>query len=174
MLDRIMNFISLCAVKCPFQVLFLLLLFTSCGTNKSSTKNDYSMQVVEQAQIADTTTSKHVEKSNEEERTTELTTITKTEYDTEKPVNPDTGKPPVKSEEITQKTKEITKKAENTSETNINKGMSGEINRKENIVLQNEIEKQREESTLFKQIGWCAISVSVLFIIVLLLKRKPH
>ena len=132
------------------------------------------MQVVEQAQIADTTTSKHVEKSNEEERTTELTTITKTEYDTEKPVNPDTGKPPIKSEEITQKTKEITKKAENTSETNINKGMSGEINRKENIVLQNEIEKQREESTLFKQIGWCAISVSVLFIIVWLLKRKPH
>lgn len=132
------------------------------------------MQVVEQAQIADTTTSKHVEKSNEEERTTELTTITKTEYDTEKPVNPDTGKPPVKSEEITQKTKEITKKVENTSETNINKGMSGEINRKENIVLQNEIEKQREESTLFKQIGWCAISVSVLFIIVWLLKRKPH
>lgn len=142
--------------------------------NLIKTKNDYSMQVVEQAQIADTTTSKHVEKSNEEERTTELTTITKTEYDTEKPVNPDTGKPPVKSEEITQKTKEITKKAENTSETNINKGMSGEINRKENIVLQNEIEKQREESTLFKQIGWCAISVSVLFIIVWLLKRKPH
>lgn len=110
MLDRIMNFISLCVIKCPFQVLFLLLLFNSCGTNKSATKNDYSMQVVEQAQIADTTTSKHVEKSNEEERTTELTTITKTEYDTEKPVNPDTGKPPVKSEEITQKTKEITKK----------------------------------------------------------------
>ena len=164
-----MNFISLCVVKCPFQVLFLLLLFNSCGTNKSATKNDYSMQVVEQAQIADTTISKHVEKSKEEEKTTELTTITKTEYDTEKPVNPDTGKPPVKSEEITQKTKEITKKAENTSETNINKGMSGEI-----IVLQNEIEKQKEESTLFKQIGWCAISVSVLFIIVWLLKRKPH
>ena len=123
MLDRIMNFISLCVIKCPFQVLFLLLLFNSCGTNKSATKNDYSMQVVEQAQIADTTTSKHVEKSNEEERTTELTTITKTEYDTEKPVNPDTGKPPVKSEEITQKTKEITKKAENTSETNI--GLEG-------------------------------------------------
>ena len=132
------------------------------------------MQVVEQAQIADTTTSKHVEKSNEEEKTTELTTITKTEYDTEKPVNPDTGKPPVKSEEITQKTKEIPKKQKIHPKPTSIKECREKSTRKENIVLQNEIEKQKEESTLFKQIGWCAISVSVLFIIVWLLKRKPH
>lgn len=174
MLDKFLRLMASYILRCPLQLLFVLVLFASCGTHKTATKSDSFVQSSEQTQMTDTTSVKQVKQSKGEEETIEVTTTTKTEYDTEKPVNPETRKPPVKSEETTTTKKENAKRTETSSEINLNKGLSGETNRNENIVMQNEIEKQREESTLFKQIGWCALSISVLFIIVWLLKRKPH
>ena len=153
-------------------VLFFFFILSSCGSNKLATKSDSSIQNSEQTSVSDTTSVKHNERSKEEENTTEVTITTKTEYDTDKPVDANTGKPPIKSEETTTKKKETSKKTETSSETDTNKGVTADINRKENSIQKNEVKKEKEESTLFKQIGWCVLSIVLLFVSSYFLYRK--
>lgn len=122
--------------------------------------------------MTDTTSVKQVEQSKGEEEITEITTTTKTEYDTEKPVDPETGKPPIKSEETTTTKKETAKRTETSSETSINKGVSEDTNRNEQQALNSETEEEREESTQFKQIGWCAFALSLLALITFYIVKK--
>ena len=167
-----MKLIASYIIKCPLQLLFVLVLLSSCGTHKTATKSDSFSQSNEQTQMTDTTSVKQVEQSKREEETTEVTTTTKTEYDTEKPINPETGKPPVKSEETTTTKKETAKRTETSSETNIDKGVSEDTSRNEQQVSNIETEDEREESTQFKQIGWCAFSLSLLALISFFIVKK--
>lgn len=148
------------------------LFLSSCGSQKLATKSDSSIQNSEETSVSDTTSVKHNEQSKEEENTTEVTITTKTEYDTDKPVDANTGKPPIKSEETTTKKKETSKKTETSSETDTNKGITADVNRKENSIQKNEVKKEKEESTLFKQIGWCVLSIVLLFASAYFLYRK--
>lgn len=172
MLDKFLKLIASCVVRCPLQLLFVLVIFASCGTHKTATKSDSFAQSNEQTQMTDTTSVKQVEQSKGEEETTEVTTTTKTEYDTEKPINPETGKPPVKSEETTTTKKETAKRTETSSETNIDKGVSEDTSRDEQQVSNSETEDEREESTQFKQIGWCIFSLSLLALISFFIVKK--
>lgn len=122
--------------------------------------------------MTDTTSVKQVEQSKGEEEIIEVTTTTKTEYDTEKPINPETGKPPVKSEETTITKKETAKRTEVSSETNINKGVSEDTSRNEQHASNSETKDERKESTQFKQIGWCAFSLSLLILISFFIVKK--
>lgn len=172
MLDKFLKLIASCVLRCPLQLLFVLVLFASCGTHKTATKSDSFAQSNEQTQMTDTTSVKQIEQSKGEEETTEVTTTTKTEYDTEKPINPETGKPPVKSEETTTTKKETAKRTETSSETNIDKGVSEDTNRNEQQVSNIEIKEEKKESTQFKQIGWCAFSLSLLVLISFFIVKK--
>lgn len=172
MLDKFLKLIETCILRCPLQLLFVLVLFASCGTHKTATKSDSFVQNNEQTQIIDTTSVKQTEQSKGEEEMTEVTTTTKTEYDTEKPVNPETGKPPVKSEETTTTKKETAKKTEKSSETNINKGVSEDTSRNEQQVSNSEVKEEKEESTQFKQIGWCVFALAILLLIIIFIVKK--
>lgn len=172
MLDKFFKLIASYIVKCPLQLLFVLVLFASCGTHKKATKSDFFAQSNEQTQKTDTTSVKQIEQSKGEEETTEVTITTKTEYDTEKPINPETGKPPVKSEETTTTKKETAKRTETSSETNINKGVSEDISRNGQQSLNNEVKEEKKESTQFKQLGWCAFSLSLLALISIFIVKK--
>ncbi|MBW9276731.1 hypothetical protein [Bacteroides fragilis] len=172
MLDKFLKLIASCILRCPLQLLFVLVLFASCGTHKSATKSNSFAQSCEQTQMTDTTSVKQVKQSKGEEEITEVTTTTKTEYDTEKPVDPETGKPPIKSEETTTTKKETAKRTETSSETNINKGVSEDTNRNEQQASNSETEDEREESTQFKQIGWCAFALSFLALIIFYIVKK--
>lgn len=177
MLDKFLKLIASCVLRCPLQLLFVLVLFASCGTHKTATKSDSFAQSNEQTQKTDTTSIKQVEQSKGEEETTEVTTTTKTEYDTEKPINPETGKPPIKSEETTTTKKETAKRTEVSSETNIDKGISEDASRNEQQVSSSEVKEEKKESTQLKQIGWCVFALSCLslityFIVKNIKKRK--
>lgn len=172
MLDKFLKLIASYILKCPLQLLFVLVLLASCGTHRTATKSDFFAQSNEQTQKTDTTSVKQIEQSKGEEETTEVTTTTKTEYDTEKPINPETGKPPVKSEETTTTKKETAKRTETSSETNINKGVSEDTSRNGQQSLNNEVKEEKKESTQFKQLGWCAFSLSLLALISLFIVKK--
>lgn len=173
MLDKFLRLIASCILKCPLQLLFVLVLFaSSCGTHKTAAKSDSFVQSSEQTQMTDTTSAKQVEQSKGEEGTIEVTTTTKTEYDTEKPINPETGKPPVKSEETTTTKKETAKRTETSSETNLNKGVSEDTNRNEQQASKSEVKEEKKESTQFKQVGWCAFSLSLLALIIFFIVKK--
>lgn len=172
MLDKFLKLIASSVLRCPLQLLFVLVLFASCGTHKTATKSDSFAQSNEQTQMTDTTSVKQVEQSKGEEETTEVTTTTKTEYDTEKPINPETGKPPVKSEETTTTKKETAKRTETSSETNIDKGVSEDTTRNKNSSLKTDLKEQKTESTLFKQIGWCAFALTILLLVILFIVKK--
>lgn len=172
MLDKFLKLIASSVLRCPLQLLFVLVLFASCGTHKTATKSDSFAQSNEQTQMTDTTSVKQIEQSKGEEETTEVTTTTKTEYDTEKPINPETGKPPVKSEETTTTKKETAKRTETSSETNIDKGVSEDTTRNKNSSLKTDLKEQKTESTLFKQIGWCAFALTILLLVILFIVKK--
>lgn len=172
MLDKFFKLIASCVLRCPLQLLFVLVLFASCGTHKTATKSDSFAQSNEKTQMTDTTSVKQIEQSKGEEETTEVTTTTKTEYDTEKPINPETGKPPVKSEETTTTKKETAKRTETSSETNIDKGVSEDTTRNKNSSLKTDLKEQKNESTLFKQIGWCAFALTILLLVILFIVKK--
>lgn len=172
MLDKFLKLMASCILRCPLQLLFVLALFASCGSHKSATKSNSFVRGNEQTQMTDTTSVKQVEQSKGEKETIEVTTTTKTEYDTEKPINPETGKPPVKREETTTTKKETAKRTEVSSETNINKGVSEDTSRNEQQASNSETKDERKESTQFKQIGWCAFSLSLLILIGFFIVKK--
>lgn len=172
MLDKFLKLIASCILKCPLQLLLFLVIFSSCGSHKLATKSNSFEQSNEQTQMTDTTSVKQIEQSKEEQETTEVTTTTKTEYDTEKPINPETGKPPVKSEETTTTKKETSKRTENASETDIIKGVSEDTTRNQNSSLKTDLKEQKTESTLFKQIGWCAFALTILLLVILFIVKK--
>jgi hypothetical protein len=172
MLVKFLKLIASCVLRCPLQFLFVLVLFASCGSHKSATKSNSFVKSNEQTQMADTTSEKQVEQSKGEEEITEVTTTTKTEYDTEKPIDPETGKPPIKSEETTTTKKETAKRTEASSETNINKGVSEGTSREEQQVSNSEAKEVKQESTQFKQMGWCAFATSLLLLIIYFIVKK--
>lgn len=172
MLAKFLKLIASCVLRCPLQLLFVLVLLASCGSHKSATKSNSFARSNEQTQMTDKTSVKQVEQSKGEEEITEVTTTTKTEYDTEKPVNPETGKPPIKSEETTTTKKETAKRTEASSETNINKGVSEDTSRNGLQVSNNEAKEVKQESTQFKQMGWCAFATSLLLLIAYFIVKK--
>lgn len=85
-------------------------------------------------------------------------------YDTDKPVDPATGKPPIKSEKWTgTKKKSELNRQENTD--NKEKSVSDESTfsrQQEDVHL--EADKKKDESTIFKQIGWVGAGIALLIV----------
>ena len=142
----------------------LLLLFIGCKTPLKVT-NSQKLEVTDKTQVA--TTLKQKSKQEVEvstlktiEKTENVVTTTKTtEYDTEKPINPTTGKPPVKSETETTQTVSSNKiTQENTTvaasdTTTIEKTDSS----KKNVTI--EAEQEHSEKKQLPNILWWAVSI---------------
>jgi len=90
-------------------IIIALLLFFACKTpsklvdsSNTNIKDKTQLNIEEKHEAKEQTTT--TTKAETDEQSTIVEEIKLTEYDTDKPVNPDTGKPPVKYESETKKT----------------------------------------------------------------------
>jgi hypothetical protein len=100
----------------------------------------------------------------ESDKATESAESYEVNYDTDKPVDPVTGKPPIKSEKwIGAKKESEFHKQENVEQTNNSVSNESTFSRQqENVHL--EASKQKDESTILKQIGWAGVGSALLIV----------
>ncbi|RGN60392.1 hypothetical protein DXB58_12480 [Bacteroides sp. OM05-10AA] len=100
----------------------------------------------------------------ESDKATETAESYEVNYDTDKPVDPVTGKPPIKSEKWTGTNKELDHNRQEDIEKkeNLVSTESMFTKKQENIHLEGD--KQKDESTIFKQIGWAGAGIALLII----------
>lgn len=156
----------------------IMLVCCSCGSSKSSSKQETSIESGSQLNRKDTTSlnkqNKKVEAEDMTEEVEEVTTV----YDTSKPADPSTGKHPVLSETKKSTKRETNKKKEEISNTTLNKSITELLNDSSKIKEAKEDEKQRQETTVPRQIGgmFWALAVLVVLVIVgwLVYKRRSN
>jgi len=166
-------------------LLFLFWLFTSCRSSKSDKTNIEHKGTSQQKN--DIEAKRQQELRNEIEKIvhkalSENMNISQkeTEYDTDKPVNTETGKPPVKKERETffqQKKEEQTKTTEQTSTKQVNTETLtdktiADYNFEYNNTTESDINTQNESDIFLKWIGGIAISLVVLSLILRTLYKR--
>ena len=161
-----------------YLTMFLVLGIWMCsfGSHRSNMKQDASTDIAVEAHRKDTTSSDKKVEIIESDKATESVESYEVSYDTDKPVDPLTGKPPVKSEKWTG----INKKSDHNRQENIDKkenSFSDESTfsrQQENVHLQ--AEEQTDEPTFIKQIGFAGAGIALLIIsciiVWLVYKRK--
>ena len=169
MLVRVMNWVSRHILLAPFMCLFLL--FGSCGSSHKAVKSD-----VEVIRKDSTSESVNIVYGSSTSLSELITTngnyvINFRIYDTRKPPDSLTGKPPLladghveadfsKNRNKETATKDSTKvKADKETTSDIR-----EENRSETI-------KEKKESMLPKQIGFVCVCVTVLIVVILIVKH---
>jgi cobalamin biosynthesis Mg chelatase CobN len=137
----------------------------SCGSSKSSLKQTTATEQKSATQKNDSSVTDKkvviVENENSNEEIKEVTT----EYDTEKPINPETGKHPVKKETVktTSKGNTSMKRTEDDTKNISTTVEQSTVNKKESVTV--EQNKQKSETNIFKQIKWLVLLLSLLGIV---------
>lgn len=127
----------------------LLSLITGCKSSKPLVSTSSDIQTVEQVQkdIVSSINETETEQSSRRETQTvdeeETTIIFRTDYDTDKPVDPITGKHPIKSETTTETTKN--RKSETQSDENLTKNTESGSNTTDNSHI-NTDQKKKENT----------------------------
>ncbi|WP_368326655.1 hypothetical protein [Phocaeicola vulgatus] len=169
MLVRVLNWVSRHILLAPFMCLFLL--FGSCGSSYKAVKSD--IEVISKDSASESVNIVHGSSTSLSEliTTNGNYVIDFQVYDTRKPPDSLTGKPPLladgyvegdfsknrKKEIATKDSTEVKADKETTSNTR-------EENRSETI-------KEKKESTLLKQIGFACVCVTVLLVVVLIIRK---
>ena len=169
MLVRIMNWVSQQYMPAPFMCLFLL--FGSCGSSHKAVKSD--VEVISKDSASESVNIVHGSSTSLSELITTNSNyvIDFCIYDTRKPPDSPTGKPPLladghvegdfsknkRKETATKDSTEVKVDKETTSDTR-------EENRSETI-------KEKKESTLPEQIGFACVCVTVLIVVMLIVKH---
>ena len=169
MLVRVMNWVSRHILLAPFMCLFLL--FGSCGSSHKAVKSD--VEVISKDSASESVNIVHGSSTSLSEliTTNGNYVIDFRIYDTRKPPDSLTGKPPLladghvegdfsknrKKETVVNDCTEMKTDKETTSNTR-------EENRSETI-------KEKKESTLLKQIGFACVCVTVLIVVMLIVKH---
>ena len=169
MLVRVMNWVSRHILLAPFMCLFLL--FGSCGSSHKAVMKE--RKVVSTDSISE---SVHVVEGSH----TSLSTLIATEgsyvidfrvYDTRKPPDSLTGKPPLLADghvegDFSKNRKKETATNDST-EVKADKETTSDIHEK----TKTEGVKEKKESTLLKQIGFACVCVTVLIVVMLIVKH---
>ena len=169
MLVRVMNWVSRHILLAPFMCLFLL--FGSCGSSHKAVKSD--VEVIRKDSTGESVNIVHGSATSLREliTTNGNYVIDFRIYDTRKPPDSLTGKPPLladghvegdfsknkRKETATKDSTEVKADKETTTNTR-------EENRSETI-------KEKKESTLLKQIGFVCVCVTVLLVVMLIVKH---
>lgn len=142
--------------------------FMSCGSHRSNMRQDTSTDLAVENHKKDSASSDKKVEIIESDKATESAESYEVNYDTDKPVDPVTGKPPIKSEKWVGAKKESEfHKQENVEQTNNSVSNESTFSRQqENVHL--EASKQKDESTILKQIGGSEWEVLCLLYLVLL------
>ena len=169
MLVRVMNWVSRHILLAPFMCLFLL--FGSCGSSHKAVKSD--VEVISKDSASESVNIVHGSSISLSELITTNSNyvIDFCIYDTRKPPDSLTGKPPLladghvegdfsknkRKETATKDSTEVKVDKETTSDTR-------EENRSETI-------KEKKESTLPEQIGFACVCVTVLIVVMLIVQK---
>ena len=138
--------------------------FISCGSHRSNMKLNTSTEDASSRQRKDTSSTDKKVQITESDKATETAESYEVNYDTDKPVDPVTGKPPIKSEKWTGTNKELDHNRQEDIEKkeNLVSNESMFTKKQENIHLEGD--KQKDESTILKQIGWAGAGIALLII----------
>ena len=167
--NKVMNWVSRHILLAPFMCLFLL--FGSCGSSHKAVKSD--VEVISKDSASESVNIVHGSATSLREliTTNGSYVIDFRIYDTRKPPDSLTGKPPLladghvegdfsknkRKETAIKDSTEVKADKETTSNTR-------EENRSETI-------KEKKESTLLKQIGFVCVCVTVLLVVMLIVKH---
>lgn len=168
MLAKVMNWVSRHILLALFMCLFLLL---SCGSSHKAIKSD--TEVISKDSASETVNIVH-------ESTTSLSELITTNgnyvinfriYDTRKPSDSLTGKPPLLADGHVEGDFSKNRKKETVvndcTEMKADKETTSGIHEK----TKTEGVKEKKESTLFKQIGFVCACVTVLIVVMLIVKH---
>ena len=169
MLVRVMNWVSRHILLAPFMCLFLL--FGSCGSSHKAVKSD--TEVIRKDSASETVNIIHGSATSLREliTTNGNYVIDFCIYDTRKPPDSLTGKPPlladghVEGDFSKNKRKETATK--DSTEVKADKETTSDIHEEK----RSETIKDKKESTLLKQIGFACVCVIVLIVVMLIVKH---
>ena len=168
MLAKIMNWVSRHILLAPFMCLFLLF---ACGSSHKAVKSD--TEVIRKDSASETVNIVH-------RSTTSLSELITTSgnyvidfriYDTRKPPDSLTGKPPLLADghvegDFNKKEDKQTVVADTTN-VKTDKKTTSDVHEK----TKTEGVKEKKESTLPKQIGFACVCVTVLIVVILIVKH---
>lgn len=139
----------------------------SCGSSKSSLKQATATEQKSTTQKTDSSVSEKKVVIVEDEKLNEEVKEVTTEYDTDKPIDPKTGKHPVKKETVktTSKGNTSAKRTEDDTKSISTTVEQSTVDKKESVIV--EQNKQKNETNVFKQIKWLVLSLSLLGIVVI-------
>ena len=167
--NKVMNWVSRHILLAPFMCLFLL--FGSCGSSHKAVKSD--VEVISKDSASESVNIVHGSSTSLSELITTNSNyvIDFCIYDTRKPPDSLTGKPPlladghVEGDFSKNKRKETATK--DSTEVKVDKETTSDIHEK----TKTEGVKDKKESTLLRQIGFVCVCVTVLIFVVLVAKQ---
>lgn len=139
-------------------------LFSSCGSHRSNMKQDVSTALATESNKKDSVSSDKNVQVTESGKVTEEVESYEVNYDTDKPIDPATGKPPMKSEKWTgaKKKSELDRQENTDNKENSVSDESTFSRQQENVHLN--ADERKDESTIFKQIGWAGAGIALLIV----------
>ncbi len=168
MLAKVMNWISRHILLAPFMCLFLLL---SCGSSHKAIKSD--TKVISKDSASESVNIVHGSSTSLSELITTNSNyvIDFRIYDTRKPPDSLTGKPPLLADGHVEGdfNKKEDKQTVIADTTNVKADKRTTSNTREE--KQSETIKEKKESTLPKQIGFACVCVTVLIVVILIVKH---
>ena len=169
MLVRVMNWVSRHILLAPFMCLFLL--FGSCGSSHKAVKSD--VEVISKDSTSESVNIVHGSATSLSEliTTNGNYVIDFQVYDTRKPPDSLTGKPPLLADGHVEgdfsKNKKKETATKDSTEVKADKETTSDIHEK----TKTEGVKDKKESTLLRQIGFVCVCVTVLIFVVLVAKQ---
>lgn len=139
-------------------------LFSSCGSHRSNMKQDVSTAIATERHKKDSVSSDKNVQVTETGKVTEVVESYEVNYDTDKAIDPATGKPPIKSEKWTgaNKKSEFDRQENTDKKVNAVSDESTYYRQQEDVHLK--AGERKDEPTIFKQIGWAGAGIALLIV----------
>ena len=169
MLVRVMNWVSRHILLAPFMCLFLL--FGSCGSSHKSVKSD--TKIIQKDSTRESVNIVHGSSTSLSEliTTNGNYVIDFRIYDTRKPPDSLTGKPPLLADGHVESDFNKNEKKETVVNDSTEVKADKEATSTKHEETKTEEVKDKKESTLPEQIGFACVCVTVLLVVVLIVKH---
>ena len=169
MLVRVMNWVSRHILLAPFMCLFLL--FGSCGSSHKSVKSD--TKIIQKDSTRESVNIVHGSTASLSEliTTNGNYVIDFRIYDTRKPPDSLTGKPPLLADGHVEGDFSKNKRKETATKDSTEVKVDKEATSTKHEETKTEGVKDKKESTLLKQIGFACVCVTVLIVVMLIVKH---
>ena len=168
MLVRIMNWVSRHILLAPFMCLFLLF---ACGSSHKAVKSD--TKIIQKDSTRESVNIVHGSSTSLSEliTTNGNYVIDFRIYDTRKPPDSLTGKPPLLADGHVEGDFSKNKRKETATKDSTEVKADKEATSTKHEETKTEGVKEKKESTLLKQIGFACVCVTVLIVVILIVKH---